>query len=196
MSIAIIGNGGLGTEVKTYLKKTGIQTKTFVSDKFYNDTDDVYKLSEFDPTTHLVLICISDVFVRANIVKTLPPETKYFTYIHPSAQVYTEYPIGEGSIICPNVVITTNTKIGKHVIVNYNTTIGHDVTVNDYCTINPNSSISGDCKIGSNVFIGAGSSIREKLSITNHVVVGMGTVVVKDINEKGTYVGVPSKKIK
>lgn len=196
MSIAIIGNGGLGREVKSYFDKVGIESSFFVSDEFYNGEHNTSKLSELDIERYHVLVCIADCGGKEKIVKSLPKQTKYFTFIHPSAQVYTEHEIGEGSIICSNVVITSNVRIGNHVLVNLNSTIGHDTIIGDYCTINPNSSISGNCKIKSNVFIGSGSSIREKIEIESEAIIGLGTVVVKDIIEEGTYVGVPSRKIK
>lgn len=195
MSIAIIGNGGLGREVKSYFDRVGIKSSFFVSDEFYNGEDNISNLSELDIKTYHVLVCIADCDVKEKIVKSLPKETKYYTFIHPSAQVYTEHPIGEGSIICPNVVITTNVKLSRHVLVNYNTTIGHDTIIGNFSTINPNSSIAGNCKIQDSVFIGSGSSVREKINIISRSIIGMGSVVVKDIFKSGTYVGVPAKEL-
>jgi UDP-3-O-[3-hydroxymyristoyl] glucosamine N-acyltransferase len=44
--------------------------------------------------------------------------------------------------------------------------------------------------------MGNNSSIREKLSIHSLSTIGMNSAVVKHIEEPGTYVGVPTKKIK
>lgn len=195
MSIAIIGNGGMGREVKSYFNKIGIESIFFVSDEFYKPNSNLMKLSDLDIDKHHVLVCIANPSARKQIVNNLPNETRYFTFIHPSAQVYTEHMIGEGSIICPNVVVSCNVKIESHVIINYNSTIGHDTHIGNYSTINPNSSVSGNCLLEDNVFIGAGTSIKEKTKIVSDVIVGMGTVVVKDIVNTGTYVGVPSRKL-
>jgi serine acetyltransferase len=43
--------------------------------------------------------------------------------------------------------------------------------------------------------MGTNSSVREKIKISNDVIVGMNAAVVKNIEESGTYVGVPVKKI-
>lgn len=195
MMIAVIGNGGLAREVKQYLRLVGIFPKTFVSDEFYDGSIDTSKLSDFDPLLYSPLICISDTFAKKKIVESLPENTKYFTFVHPTAQIYTHYPIGEGSIICPNVIVTTDVKVGNHVLVNVNTSVGHDTRIGNYSTINPNSTISGNCEIQENVFIGCKSAIREKISITSGAVIGMGSVVVKNVKTAGTYVGVPSKEI-
>jgi len=44
--------------------------------------------------------------------------------------------------------------------------------------------------------LGNNSSIKEKLSIHSLTTIGMNGAVVKHIEEPGTYVGVPVKKLK
>jgi serine acetyltransferase len=56
--------------------------------------------------------------------------------------------------------------------------------------------LSGDVIIKDQVYIGTNSSVREKISICDNVTIGLNSGVVKDINESGTYVGSPLKKIK
>jgi UDP-3-O-[3-hydroxymyristoyl] glucosamine N-acyltransferase len=60
----------------------------------------------------------------------------------------------------------------------------------------PGSIVSGDVTIYDLVYMGNNSSIREKLSIHSLTTIGMNCAVIKNINESGTYIGVPSKKIK
>ena len=50
--------------------------------------------------------------------------------------------------------------------------------------------------IGSQTWIGIGSSIVNNLSICNDCIIGAGSTVIKDIEEKGMYVGVPVRGIK
>lgn len=195
MSIAIIGNGGQSKEVKSYFDKIGIDYRVFVSDDYFQNENNTFKLSELDVKRYEVLICIADVTGKQKIVNSLPKDTKYFTFIHPTAQIYTDHPIGDGSIICPNVIISANVKIGTHVLINYNTTVGHDTVIGNFSTINPNSAISGNCGIGNSVFIGSKTSIREKIHIIDNTIIGMGSVVVKNISKSSTYAGVPVKEL-
>jgi UDP-3-O-[3-hydroxymyristoyl] glucosamine N-acyltransferase len=60
----------------------------------------------------------------------------------------------------------------------------------------PSSVISGNVTVGDKLYMGTNSSIREKINICSDVTIGMNSAVVKDITEKGIYVGLPSKKIK
>jgi UDP-3-O-[3-hydroxymyristoyl] glucosamine N-acyltransferase len=103
--------------------------------------------------------------------------------------------IGEGSIICPNTILTTNIKIGNHTHLNLGSTIGHDTITGDFFTTAPGVKISGNCIIGDRVYFGTNSSVRERITICDDVTIGLNGGVVKNINEPGTYVGVPVKKI-
>jgi sugar O-acyltransferase (sialic acid O-acetyltransferase NeuD family) len=143
------------------------------------------------------MIAIADSQVRSRIQKSLPEDTKYFSFIHPSSILLNRnIVIGEGSFIGANCVITTNVKIGNHAILNRNVNIGHDVVIGDCFSAMAGSVVSGSVLIGDNCYMGNNSSIREKITICDDVVIGMNGSVVKDIDKPGTYVGVPVNKIK
>ena len=86
-------------------------------------------------------------------------------------------------------------EIGNHVIVNLDCTIGHDAVLGDFTTLYPNVNISGQCHIGEAAELGTGMQIIQGRSICKDTIVGAGAVVVKDITESDTYVGVPAIKI-
>ena len=199
MKKGIIGNGGFGREVfYSMSKEEQLKTVFFVEDEFYNENGfNTLPLSKFDKDEYEVVIAIGNSVVREKIVNKLPVETKYFTYIHPSVQIYSnDVIIGEGSIICGGCILTTNIKIGKHSQLNLLSTIGHDTILGDYFTTAPGTKVSGNCKIGNHVYMGTNSSVREKINICGNVTIGLNSGVVKDINEEGIYVGLPVKKIK
>jgi sugar O-acyltransferase (sialic acid O-acetyltransferase NeuD family) len=198
MKHAIIGAGGFAREVYHTLPKH-IQDDIifFVEDQWYVADNNIKPLSLFDPLIYRVVVAIGDPIVRKRIVENLPDETIFFSVIHPSVIILsTDVKIGEGSIICAGSVITTNVVIGKHSQLNLHTTVGHDTTINDFFTSAPGAKISGNCTIGECVYIGTNASVREKIRICPNVTIGMNSTVVKDINESGIYVGLPSKKIK
>ncbi len=103
--------------------------------------------------------------------------------------------IGEGSIICPGCILTTNINLGKHAQLNLQTTIGHDSVVGEYFTTAPGAKISGGCRVGDRVYVGTNASLKEKVSICSDVVIGLNAGVVKNIDVSGIYVGTPAKKI-
>lgn len=104
--------------------------------------------------------------------------------------------LGIGNIICEGNILTTNIEIGNFNHINLSCTIGHDVILENYVTAYPGVNISGNVKIGNNSEIGTGSKIIQGKNISSNTIIGAGSVIVKDLCEKGTYVGVPVKKIK
>lgn len=116
--------------------------------------------------------------------------------IHPDAIVGEQVEIGAGTVIMAGVIINCCTKIGKGCIVNTGATIDHDNIIEDYVHISPGVNLAGAVRVGKGTWIGIGSVVSNNVKITNDCRIGAGAVVVKDINEVGTYIGVPVKKIK
>jgi len=50
-------------------------------------------------------------------------------------------------------------------------------------------------KVGKYTMIGAGATVSNNVSICADCMIGAGAVVVKDIVDSGTYVGVPARKL-
>jgi sugar O-acyltransferase (sialic acid O-acetyltransferase NeuD family) len=195
MELAIIGAGGFAREVKAALGQPDI--KLFVDDQYLTTELGIHGLSQFDPEKYMVVVAIGDPRDRFDLIQRLPKETKYFTFIDPSAIIMDEnIQIGEGSIICAGTILTTNIKIGKHTHLNLHTTVGHDCEIGDYFTTAPGAKISGNCKIHDCVYVGTNASVKEKTSIHSFTTIGMNAAVVKHIEEPGVYVGIPAKKIK
>lgn len=198
MKKGIIGNGGFGREVfYSMTKEEQLNTVFFVEDEYYDKSqDNTLPLSKFSKDEYEVVIAIGNSVVREKIVQKLPTDTKYFTYIHASVQIYsTDVKVGEGSIICGGSILTTNINIGKHSQLDRSTNIGHDCVIGDFFRTSPGAVISGNCNIGKHVYFGTNSSVREKITICDNVTIGLNSGVVKDINEGGVYVGLPVKKL-
>lgn len=193
MKKALIGSGGFATEVKSQMGDMTILS--FVDDIYYKGEKYTLPLSKFDPNKYEIAIAIGDPIIRKQIVSKLPKETKYFTFIHESVMIFDNVIIGEGSIICPGVIITTNCKLGNHTHLNLNTTIGHDNILGDYFTTAPGVNISGNNIIGNCVYFGTNSVTKQKINICDNVIIGLNSGVVKNITESGTYIGTPSKRL-
>lgn len=203
-SYTIIGAGGFAKE--TYncliqrLQFDNIKDYSidFVIDDQYCDDIDVFgkkknAFSNYDFSNKKILIGIADNSVRKQISEKLQ-DFEFATLIHPSVSIGLNVSIDEGAIICQNVILTCDIKIGKHAQLNLNTTVGHDSTIGDFFTSAPAVNISGNCNIGNNVYLATKVALREKITICDDVIVGMGGIVLKDIIEKGVYLGIPVKK--
>lgn len=190
---ALIGAGGFANEVRAHMKDFGMPC--FVDEEYYSpNNQNIFSIKSFDPSIYLVLVAVGDSSARKKIVERLPSETRYFTYIHPSAQIIgNDVEIGEGSIVCAGAIITTNCVLGKHTHINLMTTVGHDCRIGDFFTTAPGAKISGNCTIGNSVYIGTNASIRQKIKICDDVTIGLNSGVVKNIEKPGIYIGSPAR---
>ena len=192
MKLALFGYGGHAKEVALQIGK---KITFFVDDQYQNDF--AKPISEFDPSEYYMMVSVSDPKKRKQIVEKLPSETEFFSFIHPTSILMDKNILVDiGCFIGAYSILTTNISLGKHCILNRGNQIGHDCLIGDYFSAMPGSIISGNVQIGDCTYLGTNSSVKEKIKITDNVIIGANGVVVKDINESGTYVGVPSKKIK
>lgn len=115
--------------------------------------------------------------------------------IHPSAVIGTDVEIDIGSVVMAGVVINSSSRIGKGCIINTSSSLDHDNTIEDYVHISPGTRLAGTVKVGKGSWLGIGSVVSNNVNICSGCKVAAGAVVVKDITEPGTYVGVPVRKI-
>lgn len=67
--------------------------------------------------------------------------------------------------------------------------------IEDFLTIYPSVNLSGNVMVGECCELGTGAQIIQGRKIESHTIIGAGAVVVKNIDERGPYVGCPVKKI-
>ena len=188
MKLALFGYGGHAREAAAQIDQ---EVTFFVDDQYANDI--AKPISEFDPEKHMMMVAVADSKDRSEVVKKLPKQTKYFTYIHPSVHIMDDnIEIGHGSFIGANSILTTNIKLGNHALLNRGNHVGHDSITGDYFSMMPCAVIGGNVTLGDNVYLGSCSNIREKINVNSHVVIGMNAAVVKNIEVPGVYIGVPA----
>lgn len=201
-AVAIFGTGGFAREVACILHDQGRGDRIVA----FHEPDEVYRAREllgvpvqpqsvFDPRRQRAVVGIGNPALRQKVVGELPSDTVFDTLIHPTVVMSQWVEVGAGSIICAGCVLTCQISIGEHCHINLNTTVGHDCTFGDFCTVAPGTNISGNCEFGNRVNVGTQASFRQHVRVCDDAVIGMGTVVVKDIVEVGTYMGVPAKKV-
>lgn len=196
MKLGIIGAGGFGQEVYWSLLPRDRENAVFFVDDAYCVDANTIPLSRFNPFEYRAVVAVGNSMHRKQIVERLPAETRFFTHIHNSVLILSpNVIIEEGSIICAGTIITNNVKLGKHTHLNLNTTIGHDTVIGNFFTTAPGVNISGNCNIQDCVYVGTNSAVKQKINICSDVIIGMNAGVVKDINEPGTYIGTPAKKL-
>jgi sugar O-acyltransferase (sialic acid O-acetyltransferase NeuD family) len=206
--LIIVGASGFGREVYFQVRDINKAGPTwdvlgFVDDQLEEKTVEgipvlgpVHILSTMTPKP-FVAIAVADPTIRKHLVERITSYgIKFATLIHPSVRMSEFVQIGEGTIIGQNNLFTTNIKIGKHCIINVNCTVGHDTTINDYTSIMSHTAIAGDVTIGPGCYFGLHCTVINKVKIGSWSTFGAGTVIVKDMPDYVTAVGVPARIIK
>ena len=194
--LALYGAGGHASEVIAQLKSMNYSISRIFVDKQYV-TEAFSSISNFNPEEYLIIIPVSNSQDREKMVKKLPNETEFFSFIHPTALIMERDTIkwGVGCFIGAYSILTTDIVLGNHAILNRGVHLGHGCRIGDYFSAMPSSVVSGDVKIGNNVYLRTNASVKEKIIICDDVTIGMNSPVHHDILQSGIYVGDNLRKI-
>ena len=209
--IVIVGAGGMGRDTQWLIERINEEEPTYEILGYIDDgiqqgsIIDGYPilggmkyLEEYDKEQKLaVAFAIGNAKVREKLVlRCLPnPNLWYPNLIDPSVITSQRVHLGQGNIICTSVIMTTNIEIGNFNLICNRSIVGHDDEIGDYNTLYPGVLLSGDVHLKTETEIGTGSQIIQGLHITDEVIMGAGSTVIEDINEAGTYVGVPVRRV-
>lgn len=118
---------------------------------------------------------------------------RFLTLVHPRAVVGPRVTLGEGTIVCPGVVLSCDIRIGRLVTLNLNATAGHDVEIGDFSTLSAHADAMGFVKIGAGVFLGSRAGIVPSKRVGDGAHVGAGSTVIADVNPGVRVFGVPAR---
>ena len=119
----------------------------------------------------------------------------FATIVHPSAVLAESCSIGAGTAIMAGAVINARATIGMGCIINTGAIVEHDAAIGLGTHISPGAVAAGGARIGERCWIGANAVVRQNVAIANDVVLGALSFAVSDIDEHGTYVGTPARKL-
>jgi len=201
--VYIIGAGGHGRVVKDIIESQNDRVVGFIDDNsLLHGTliDGVEVLGGLNilPNMHNAhcIIAIGDNYTREKIRNVVGDKVVWYTAIDKSAVISKTAIVGEGTVIMPNAVINSSSSIGNHVIINSGSIIEHDCIIHDYAHIAPRVAIGGMVEVGRRTQMGIGSCAKNGIEICDDCLIGAGSVVVKNIDESGIYVGVPSARMR
>lgn len=146
--VVIIGAGGHGKVIADIVEKSKDEILGFLDDNIevgenivgqYKVIGRIDYISSIQGSKEDIefIIAIGDNKKREEISKKY--NSKFYTAVHPSAQMGLDVRIGNGTVIMANTVINSATKIGNHCIINTGSIIEHDNLIDDFVHVSPNA---------------------------------------------------------
>lgn len=210
--LVVVGAGGFGREVLDVVDAINAQSATpewnvvgFLDDQPSAQNLDRMKargiphlggladLDGLEPGVHYV-VGVGSPRARAAIVSALDAAGfAAVSLVHPTATMGFDVRLGEGTVVCAGVRITTNVSVGRHVHLNLNATVGHDSVIGDFVSANPLVAVSGDCVVETGALLGSGSVVLNGLTVGAFAVVGGSACVVRSVPADAVVKGVPAR---
>lgn len=207
--IAIYGASGFGREVlplvkSQYASQVGAENIVFVDDKPATSSINGVDVLSYDHWLKLpannrqIVIAIANGETRQSLVSKCVADNVSFLSVRAANVVeLDDVKVGDGSILCSFVCLTSNISIGHHFHANIYSYIAHDCLIGNYVTFAPGVKCNGNIVIEDYVYVGTGAILKQgrpgnPLIIGKGAVIGMGAVVTKNVAPGVTVVGNPA----
>lgn len=170
MTVAVLGAGPHGRQLAELFKRWGHGVTMF--------DDDLPGLRPLAEADSPIVIGAAWPWIRRQIRETVPDLDPY----------------NLGRVIFPGAQIGVDVRLGAHVHVLFNATVAHGCQIGDYVTICAGANLAGDVHVGAGALIGSGAVvIHGGITIGAGARIGAGAVVLEDVPEDATVVGVPAR---
>jgi sugar O-acyltransferase (sialic acid O-acetyltransferase NeuD family) len=205
---AIIGSGHLGQQIAHYAISDNHYEKVVFFDDFTSEnavngfsvlgnTESIiaeFKKKSFDEL--LIGIGYKHLSVRKHLFERFSSVIPFGKIIHSTSWVDSTATVNEGCIIYPSCSIDAYAEIGVNTILNMACAVAHDTIVGKHSFLSPRVALAGFVNIGEMCVLGINCTVIDNVSIVSKTQLGGGTVVTKNIESNGLYVGNPHRFIR
>jgi sugar O-acyltransferase (sialic acid O-acetyltransferase NeuD family) len=206
ISLILVGAGGFGREVLSYIRdviaqKPGIHLKGFLD-------DNLEALSSFNCGLPLIgpihghiiqpeerfVMTIGDPSVRAKIILEMEARgAQFITIIHPTAFVAPTARIGKGCILAPFSSVGSDAKVGNHVVMTWYASLAHDTITESFAVLSPYSTANGSAVLEEGVFLGTHAVVNPMIRIGAWSRIASGSIVYRAVGPHRLALGNPAK---
>lgn len=202
----IYGAGTYGQVYATYLKES-YEVVGYIDDnlkllgkKFENIPvlgDSEYLFSKLDRQT-AIFVPIGSNNARIKIFNKLKAHNfPTPSFIHRDTQIHQSVVIGNGVYILPSSSIMPFTTINDYTMISMGVNIAHHVLIEKGCFFSQGSNIGASIHVKEQAYCGISSTVMTGVeTIGAHSLIGAGAVVIRNVPDFATMVGVPAKELK
>jgi sugar O-acyltransferase (sialic acid O-acetyltransferase NeuD family) len=199
--LLIIGAGGHGKVVADTALLLGWQSVAFVDDRKESVgplglpvVGALRDLAVQRQSYPHAIVAIGDANLRLELTdRCARLGFKVVSIVHPKAYVSRFASLGEGSAAFAQSAVNAGATLGVACIINTGATVDHDCLIGDGVHICPGAHLAGDVRVGDRSWIGISATIRQGINIGRAATVGAGSVVVSDVADESTVLGMPAK---
>jgi len=140
-----------------------------------------------------VIVAIARNDIRKHIYsKVSQLDCDLISVVHLSAQIAKDVTIGPGSMIMATAVLNPDVTLGTGVVINTGAIIEHDCVVHDFVHVGPGAVFGGAVEVCEDSLVGLGARVLPFIRIGKGATVAAGSVVIRDVPDGITVVGVPA----
>lgn len=141
------------------------------------------------------IVAIGDNQLRSELVSS-QRTGRMISVISRDATLTRGIEVGAGCFVGHQAYVGPLSAMGVGCIVNTRALVEHEVQIEDFVQLGPGVVVGGRATIGAGSFIGMGAIIKDRVSISPGCIVGAGAVVVENLVEAATYVGIPARRVR
>jgi len=169
--------------------------KTFKDLPLINKSDWYSELSTLG--INKIIITITNLRERYNqINKAKEYGFELVNVIHESALIMGNAILGENLIIYPRAYVGYCAEVHTGVVLNTSVQLDHHNVIRECVAVDPGVVFAGNVTVGRFTQVHTGAVVKNRIRIGADSVIGAGSVIIKDIPDRVTVVGVPGRIIK
>lgn len=116
------------------------------------------------------------------------------SYVSSRATILNDEQFGDNCFILENNTLQPFSTIGDNVFLWSGNHIGHHARIGDHCFLASHVVVSGGVVIEDSCFVGVNVTIRDHIRIGRKCLLGAGSIILKDAEPEGLYVGPASER--